>query len=457
MGLAWGKVWAAFAIVALAAAAPLSRALADPVAPDMPATAPFGVRFGGDEARTRLVLDLGESSPGQVTVAKDAARLEVDLPAVSDAGGAGAGHGLVRRWSAIASADGAHVSFELAPNVSIERRFAIPPSAQITHWRYVVDLVAGDPLAALLPSRQPVQPAAPATAATTPAAAPPTEHTVLADADQAQVAARRPYVRPAAKPATPSVAPPVATPVASPAAVRAALEARIPKVVVIDPGHGGHDTGAQSLVLNEKDINLAAALALKARLERSGRYRVVLTRSDDTFIPLEDRVRIAREARADLFISLHSDSAGQDPTPHGASVYTLSDHGVTRVREVLGPHEWFARAGDHKADPAVSQLLLDLTQRSTLNRSAEFAALLINHIGHSVEMLPRGHRDAGYYVLLAPDVPAVLLEMGFITNPADQLRLTDPDQRKEMMDEVGGAIDDYFAPHAQVAEADGSP
>lgn len=235
------------------------------------------------------------------------------------------------------------------------------------------------------------------------------------------------------------------------------MEIRTPKVVVVDPGHGGHDTGAQSLVLNEKDINLAAALSLKARLERTGHYRVVLTRSDDTFVPLEERVRIARAARADLFISLHSDSAGQDPTPHGASVYTLSDHGVTRVREVLGPHEWFAHAGDHKADPAVSELLLDLTQRNTLNRSAEFAGLLINHIGRSVDLLPRGHRDAGYFVLLAPDVPAVLLEMGFITNPADELRLTDPEQRREMMEEVGDAIDDYFAPHPQVAEADGSP
>jgi N-acetylmuramoyl-L-alanine amidase len=168
-------------------------------------------------------------------------------------------------------------------------------------------------------------------------------------------------------------------------------------------------------------------------------------------------VRIARAAKADLFISLHADSAGEDPTPHGATVYTLSNHGVTRVNEVLGPHEWFAKAGDKRADPAVGQILLDLTQRTTLNRSAEFAGLLVNHIGRSVDLVPRGHRDAGYYVLLAPDVPAVLLEMGFITNPADQLRLTDPEQRKEMMDEVGGAIDDYFAPRAQVAEADGSP
>jgi N-acetylmuramoyl-L-alanine amidase len=242
------------------------------------------------------------------------------------------------------------------------------------------------------------------------------------------------------------------SPASAPAHALAADVPRPIKTIVIDPGHGGHDTGAQSLVRNEKDINLAAALALKARLERGGHYRIVLTRSDDTFIPLNERVQIARAAKADLFISLHADSAGQDPTPHGASVYTVSDHGETRVGEVLGPHEWFQRTGDRKADPAVSQILLDLSQRSTRNRSAEFASILIDHIGQAVDLLPRGHRDAGYFVLLAPDVPAVLLEMGFITNPSDELRLTDPDQRQKLMDHVGDAIDDYFAPRRLVAQ-----
>ncbi|HEY2051295.1 MAG TPA: N-acetylmuramoyl-L-alanine amidase [Caulobacteraceae bacterium] len=445
MGLALRKVWIAFAFAALVAAAPLAHALADDVAPvDSPiAAGPFGVRFGGDETRTRLVLDLGDMSPGRVAAVKNDGRLELDLPSISQASGQGAGHGLVRRWAATADTEGARVSFELAPGVSIERRFAIPPSPEVAHWRYVVDLVAGDPLASLLGPR-PVAAPGPTPVAPSPA---PANHLAQADASRSQALAPRLYPFVDARPASP---PPVRT-------VSAPVEALTPKVIVIDPGHGGHDTGAQSLVLNEKDINLASALALKARLERSGRYRVVLTRSDDTFIPLGDRVRIARAAKADLFISLHTDSAGQDPTPHGATVYTLSDHGVTRVNEVLGPHEWFAKAGDRRADPAVGQILLDLTQRSTLNRSAEFAGLLINHIGRNVDLVPRGHRDAGYYVLLAPDVPAVLLEMGFITNPADELRLTDPEQRRQMMDEVGDAIDQYFAPHAEVAEAGGAP
>jgi N-acetylmuramoyl-L-alanine amidase len=440
MGLAWGRVLAVLAIVAPAAVAPPTRAWTDDT--PIPAAALFAVRFGGDETRTRLVLDLGDASPGRVTVATADGRLELDLPVAGGAGGEGNGHGLVRHWTASPAGDGARVAFDLAPGVSIERRFAIPPSADVAHWRYVVDLVAGDPVAALL---APHPAAAPAPTSTS---TPNASVDRLASADSAQ--------RPAAAPQT--YAYPVAARPPSPPAPRAAVvDVGAPKVIVIDPGHGGHDTGAQSLVRNEKDINLAAALALKARLERSGRYHIVLTRSDDTFIPLNERVRIARAARADLFISLHADSAGQDPTPHGATVYTLSDHGVTRVNEVLGPHEWFAKAGDKRADPAVGQLLLDLAQRNTLNRSAEFAGLLINHIGRTVDLVPHGHRDAGYFVLLAPDVPAVLLEMGFITNPADELRLTDPEQRKAMMGEVGDAIDDYFAPHAQVAEADRSP
>ncbi|MBA3812209.1 MAG: N-acetylmuramoyl-L-alanine amidase, partial [Caulobacteraceae bacterium] len=222
------------------------------------------------------------------------------------------------------------------------------------------------------------------------------------------------------------------------------------KVVVIDAGHGGHDPGARSLMSNEKDITLAAALALRDRLERAGRYKVVMTRASDVYIPLETRVRIARRAGADLFIALHADSAGSDTGPHGASVYTLSDSGGARVGQVLNRHEWFSRTGA-KGDAAVGDILLDLTQRSTRNRSADFARLVIERLGDKVDLLPRSQRDAGYFVLLAPDVPAVLLEMGFITSPVDELRLTDPVQRGALMDTVASAIDAYFAGETRLA------
>jgi N-acetylmuramoyl-L-alanine amidase len=111
---------------------------------------------------------------------------------------------------------------------------------------------------------------------------------------------------------------------------------------------------------------------------------------------------------------------------------------------VLGPHEWFGHASGGRTDPGVRQILLDLTQTSTRNRSSEFASVLIDHIGDRVDLLPRSHRDAGYFVLLAPDVPAVLLEMGFITSPVDEMRLTDPEQRDKLMEGVADAIDTYF-------------
>jgi len=168
------------------------------------------------------------------------------------------------------------------------------------------------------------------------------------------------------------------------------------------------------------------------------------------FVPLEQRVRIARRAGADLFIALHADTAGADPATHGASVYTLSDHGITRVNQVLDGHEWFSHAAARN-DPAVNGILLDLTQRSTLNRSNAFAQLLVDRLSAKVDLLPKTHRDAGYFVLLAPDVPAVLLEMGFISNPTDVARLTDPTQRNQLMDAVADTIDTFFEDRVRLA------
>ena len=182
-----------------------------------------------------------------------------------------------------------------------------------------------------------------------------------------------------------------------------------------------------------------------------GRYKVVMTRDSDVFIPLEDRVQIARRAGADLFISLHADS-GADPAIHGASVYTLSERGQQRVGYVLGRNEWFLQQAAESDDHAVGQILLDLTQRTTRNRSASFAQGLIERVGDRATLLPRSQRDAGYFVLLAPDVPAALLEMGFITNPTDEARLNDPEQRAALADKIAQAIDAYFTSRTKLAE-----
>ena len=221
-------------------------------------------------------------------------------------------------------------------------------------------------------------------------------------------------------------------------------------MIVIDAGHGGKDPGAQGAVSREKDINLAAARALKARLEKTGRYRVVMTRDSDTFVELETRVQIARRADADLFISLHSDS-GPQPGVHGATVYTLSDKGSDRVaRKVMGQNDWFINVSLPSHDRAVNQILLDLTQRATRNRSAAFAEDLLDHIGERAQTR-RSHRDAGFMVLLAPDVPAVLLEMGFITNTDDERLLNNPARRDRFMAGVADSIDEYFNQQTKIA------
>ncbi|HEY2482142.1 MAG TPA: N-acetylmuramoyl-L-alanine amidase [Caulobacteraceae bacterium] len=301
---------------------------------------------------------------------------------------AGAGVGLVKGWRLEMVDNAPRLTLELLQKAEIAHRFLIPPTADVGHFRYVIDLTAA--LAGVRLAPAPIR------------------------------------ISPTQRPSKPSPR----------------------KLVVIDAGHGGHDPGAQSGDVNEKDITLAAALHLRHRLERSG-YRVLMTRATDVFVPLEQRVRIARRSGADLFIALHADSAGGETATHGASVYTLSDHGVTRVNQVLDGHEWFNHAA--RNDPAVNGILLDLTQRSTLNRSNVFAQLLVDRLSAKVDLLPRSHRDAGYFVLLAPDVPAVLLEMGFISNPTDVARLTDPVQRNQLMDAVADAIDAFFEDRVRLA------
>src|SRR5579859_6866628 len=411
------------------------------------------VRFGGEGGATRVVLDLDGAVAGALDAEESkVGRLVIALPPLLSSGPLqGPGKGLVTRWSIRDEADGARLVLEAAPGATVVRRFLIPPSPDNDHWRYVIDLrdSAGDPLSTLL------DPGAPRVIA---AAGPPPTPLALPAAPPAapaqKLAAQQGLWSPPPYMSLTPVSPPAPRPPAPPprpavtavhtAPTRPAVERGL-KVIVIDAGHGGHDTGAQSLVRNEKDITLAAALSLRGHLLKMGHYRVVMTRDSDVFIPLGDRVQIARRAGADLFISLHADSAGSDPTPHGASVYALSDSGETRVNYVLGPHEWFSHAGDGRTTADVRQILLDLTQRNTRNRSSEFAGKLLSHIGDKVDLLPRSHRDAGYFVLLAPDVPAVLLEMGFITSPLDQARLTDEASRARLAEAIGSAIDAYFA------------
>jgi N-acetylmuramoyl-L-alanine amidase len=350
----------------------------------------------------------------------------------------GRGKGLVKAWTIDKAHGRARLSLELNGRGHVRRRFLLPPGDGVSVYRYVVDIDADGAAVQVASAKAKAAPkthVAEATPALPPAAALDPEAPAEAPALQKASLADTGAPKPARK------------------ADLARGEARAPlarKIIVIDAGHGGHDPGALGGRSHEKDVTLAAAKALKARLERSGRFKVVMTRDSDIYIPLEQRVKIARGSAADLFISLHADSGG-DPKVRGATVYTLSSHGADRtVKNVFGGG--FMNVQLPGRDLSVKQILLDLTQRHTLNRSGAFAETLLEHISTRTALLRRSHRDAGYMVLLAPDVPAVLLEMGFITNPQDEAALNDRETRVRLMDAVGDAIEAYFEKPVQVAE-----
>lgn len=376
------------------------------VAASHAATASAGilkVRLGGDATQTRIVVELDHSTAGKLVAdgAADGRAVLLLGDVAAGEGQQGPGQGLVKRWVVEQAGGAARLSMDLAPQAKIKRRFLLPPADGIDHYRYVVD----------------VAPTEPGQVTLTKAAAP------------KLLAAQPLALRPALAPARPALS--------------------MKRTIVIDPGHGGHDPGARGAQGFEKDLNLAAAQALKARLERTGRYRVVMTREDDSYVALADRVRIAQRAGADLFISLHSDS-GPEANLRGASVYTLSDKAAMRATRFVSREDWFMKAS-LTGDRSVRDILFDLTQRATKNRSADFAEKLVGHIDGRSPMLRRSHRDAGFMVLLAPDVPAVLLEMGFVSNPADEAMLRNPAQRGRLMNAVGDSIDDYFAETARMA------
>ncbi|MEL6662419.1 MAG: N-acetylmuramoyl-L-alanine amidase [Pseudomonadota bacterium] len=214
-------------------------------------------------------------------------------------------------------------------------------------------------------------------------------------------------------------------------------------LVVIDPGHGGKDPGAIAASgLREKDVVLAASLTLRDILEASGRYRVKMTRSKDEFIELGERVSLARDWGADLFISIHADAAGNTDVA-GASVYTISERGEGRIEGEAAKNDWHIEVEDGVSEE-VTGILETLTIRETKTNSGKFAELLLPELAEAGPVLRNTHRKAGFYVLLAPDVPAVLLEIGFLTNPADARRLANAGRRRDSMEAVTDAIDAFF-------------
>ena len=220
------------------------------------------------------------------------------------------------------------------------------------------------------------------------------------------------------------------------------------KVIVLDPGHGGVDPGAIGVSgVYEKNITLAMARELKEVLEKDSNYKVYLTRNRDVFIPLRDRVKIARRYEADLFLSIHADSAANKRAT-GLSVYTLSEKASDKEAAALAEKENKADivAGLNFAEHSkeVSDVLLNLAQRETLNRSSEFATFMVQEMRKSTHTLDNTHRFAGFAVLKAPDVPSVLMELGYLSNRQEEKLLKQKSYRKKLAISASKAIDKYF-------------
>ncbi len=368
-----------------------ASALADP-----PVGRVFAVKVGGEGGATRVVVEsdiplkyhVFMLSAGAQRVVVDLPRVRWSLNGLTAESGSGGGKGVVAGYRyAHNTATTSRLVLDLAKPALVTREFALAPKSGDEHYRIVLDL-------------DPVSVQAFAAAAS-------------GDNSGPRPAARQSMRKP---------------------------------LIVIDPGHGGKDPGASSRSgLREKDITLAIATQLRDELLRSKRYDVALTRSSDVFIELEDRVTKARNLGADLFIALHAD-AGPKSSTSGASVYTLSPEGEKRVDGARRQNDWILDVEVDSSRPEmVNQILADLVQRETKNQSARFAQMLAGSLAEAEwPTLENAHRKRGFYVLLSPDVPAALLEMGFITNEADAAAMTSETRRRKLVGGIARAIDHFF-------------
>lgn len=389
-----------------------------------------GVRFGvSSPSSTRIVFDATGAPQYSLEAESDGAgRLTINLDNLAPAkslprGGRGAGH--VSTYAASASSGGARITIDLKTTAKIKEIMVLPASAANPRHRLVVDLVTAKSgeLVASLPAKK---------------------FETLSEMI-AEVAPSAPS-SPQSGPLTQAVpAPPTF----------AALK-RTP-TIVIDAGHGGSDPGAAGPTGTQESLaTLSAALVLAEILEETGRYEVILTRSQDKRLAHEERSRIARDSKADLFISLHAD-AHADGKVRGGSVYTLSDEGTERsAREALATGNYVVHDLNIGEDLALGRTLYKVAQSRTENESDAFAELLISRLAGVTPLLNNTHRRGNFKVLLAPDVPAVLLELAFISNKHDEANLGSAAWRKRAMGAAAGAIDAYFEQRAATKHASNS-
>ena len=361
-------------------------------------------RVAGDRERTRFIADLSKKVDVHVFALASPYRVIVDAPDVSFQMPEGIGkerRGLITAYRYGLFAPGkSRIVIDVGGPFLIDKAFVLEPRDE-QPARLVVDLVPTDEKTFLAKLKEAKPPEAPS-AASMPLPEPP---------------ARAPDAKP---------------------------------VIVLDPGHGGIDPGTSSASgVTEKEVVLAFAKSLKQKLEATGHYEVYLTREVDTFLPLRERVEFAQKKGASLFLSIHADYfPKQTDKATGATVYTLSEQASDDEAKELAAKENFSDviagiALPSDSDEVVANILIDLAQRETQNRSSVFARSIVGELAGSLHT--KKLRSAGFRVLKAPDVPSVLLEIGFLSNPDDEKHLVSDAWRERMGASIVEAIDGYFA------------
>ena len=417
--------WALLCAAAFLCSSAGLAAAAEDEAPNPVAASSFPVasevRLAGDAKQTRFVLDLDRPIQFRAFALADPYRVVVDIPQVNfqlKAGAGTAGRGLVKAFRyGLVMPGGSRIVFDLIGPAKIANS-------------YVLAAANGQPPRLVLELEQ-------------------VDRTSFV---QSLGAESRPELKPAISDTVASV------PVEPSAPVKPATPADTRPVVVIDPGHGGLDNGTQAGGTNEKELVLGFGLALRDRLEKSGKYRVVMTRTDDTFIPLTDRVKVARNQAAALFVSIHADALPRrEGDAQGATIYTLSDKASDAEAERLAEAENKADAiggVNLTEEPTeVADILIELAQRETRTFSNRFARLLMGEMKTTVRMHKHPLKSAGFKVLKAPDVPSVLVELGYVSNKGDLELLVSENWRNRTAGAMAQAIDAFLAKRLATAGA----
>jgi N-acetylmuramoyl-L-alanine amidase len=401
VGLRAGRI--AFGLLGLMCAGAFC-ARAEPASPAGSGDVPVAsdVRIGGDAKQTRFVVDLSQKVDIHPFTLPDPYRVVIDLPQVTfqfpDRAGE-RGRGLVKAFRyGLVMAGGSRIVLDATGPVRVEKAFVLDASDS-QPARLVLDLVPASREAFLRAAAVDNRPARPAT-------------------------------RPSEPPPTNGDPRPV---------------------VVLDPGHGGIDSGTRARDGSEAEKNLVLdfAVTLRDKLDKTGKYRVVMTRQDDTFVPLADRVRFARSRNAQLFISIHCDALARgDGDAQGATVYTLSDHASDAEAAKLADAENRAdviSGVDLSVEPDdIAGILIDLAQRETRAFSQQLAKHVVGELKTAARMHKHPLKSAGFRVLRAPDVPSVLIELGYVSSRKDLKELMSENWRTRAGDAIVKAVDGYF-------------